>query len=180
MLLVNISVLENLCMWLADVDFVARFPYYPFFQAKSWHTKNFLRGNVTSELSATTTITETSSAWLLATRTNWYKYNGGSRLSDKGGGGHPEPEIRGGRSSQIKSFWSKIKGGPGPPGLSLYPPLKYMLKAIPERNLYPQGNSESAVHFFGRFLCRHCTTKVVKLDWNCNAFVALIFKIVAS
>ena len=40
MLVVNISVLENLCMGLADVDFVARFPYHPFFQAKSWHTKN--------------------------------------------------------------------------------------------------------------------------------------------
>ena len=49
--------------------------------------------------------------------------SGGSRPSDKGGGtGHPHPEIRGARSPKKffsvlrASFWSKNKGGPGPPG----------------------------------------------------------------
>ena len=53
--------------------------------------------------------------------------SGGSRPWDKGGGGHPDPEIRGGgrgRASSPKknfsalraSFWSKNKGGQGPPG----------------------------------------------------------------
>ena len=51
--------------------------------------------------------------------------SGGSRPSDKGGGGgHPDPEISGGRSlkkifSALRvSFWSKSKGGAGSPGPS--------------------------------------------------------------
>ena len=53
---------------------------------------------------------------------------GGSRPSDKGGGGgHPDPEISGGGgggrspknffSALPASLWSKNKGGPGPPPL---------------------------------------------------------------
>ena len=57
-------------------------------------------------------------------------FSGGSRPSDKGGDGHPDPEIRGvggggGRppyklfSALWASFWSKNKGGgPGLPGPS--------------------------------------------------------------
>ena len=47
--------------------------------------------------------------------------SGGSRPSDKGGGGgHPDPEIRGGRSLKKffpalrVSFWSKNNPGPSP------------------------------------------------------------------
>ena len=42
----------------------------------------------------------------------------------KGGGGHPDPEIKGGSlkknsfSALRASFWSKNEGGPGPPGRS--------------------------------------------------------------
>ena len=53
--------------------------------------------------------------------------SGGSRPSDKGEGGHPDPEIKGG-GAVLKAFfsalgalvWSKNKGGggPGPPGHS--------------------------------------------------------------
>ena len=61
---------------------------------------------------------------------NWSApYTGGSRPSDKGGGGegggdHPDPEIRGeGVCKKIflalrASVWSKNKGGPAPPGTS--------------------------------------------------------------
>ena len=48
--------------------------------------------------------------------------SGRSRPSDKGGSGHPDPEIRGGQSSKKffsalqALFCSKNKGGPGPPG----------------------------------------------------------------
>ena len=46
-------------------------------------------------------------------------FSGGSRPPDKGegggGGGHPDPEIR--RTAR-SPFWSKNKGGPGPPGPS--------------------------------------------------------------
>ena len=44
---------------------------------------------------------------------NWSApYSGGSRPSDKGGWGHPHPEI-------FRPVWSKKKrGGPGPPGTS--------------------------------------------------------------
>ena len=51
-----------------------------------------------------------------------------TELSDKvgggGGDGHPDPEIRGGAASKKffsalrASFWSKNKGGPGPPSPS--------------------------------------------------------------
>ena len=48
-----------------------------------------------------------------------YKCSGASRPSDKGGGGgHPDPEIRGGPVSKKifrpfrPPFWSKNKGGP--------------------------------------------------------------------
>ena len=39
-----------------------------------------------------------------------------------GGGGHPDPEIRGG-SLQKKQFGLKIRGESGPPAPSLDPPL---------------------------------------------------------
>ena len=51
-------------------------------------------------------------------------YSGGSRLSDKGGPDHPDPEIRGERVSKKiffglwASVWSKNKGGRPPPGTS--------------------------------------------------------------
>ena len=50
--------------------------------------------------------------------------SGGSRPSDKRGGGHPDPEIRGGPASKKMlsalraSFSSKNKGGPSPLGPS--------------------------------------------------------------
>ena len=63
--------------------------------------------------------------------------SGGSRPSDKGEPGHPDPEIRGGgggggarRVVSKKSFfalrasvWSKSKGGPAPQVPPLDPPL---------------------------------------------------------
>ena len=57
--------------------------------------------------------------------------SGGSRPSDKGGGGHPDPEIRGGPglkkiffSALRASFWSKNKGGGrAPQAPPLDPPL---------------------------------------------------------
>ena len=52
-----------------------------------------------------------------------YHYSGGSRPSDKGGPGHPDPEIRGGGLPFGPHFGLKIRGGPGPPGPSLDPPL---------------------------------------------------------
>ena len=51
-------------------------------------------------------------------------YSGGSRPSDNGGPGHPDPAMRGeGVSKKIflalrVSVWSKNKGGPAPPGTS--------------------------------------------------------------
>ena len=53
-------------------------------------------------------------------------YSGGSRPSDKGGPGHPDPEIRGEGGWSPKKFfstlqasvWSKNKGGPGSLGTS--------------------------------------------------------------
>ena len=65
--------------------------------------------------------------------TFWTKFSGGSRPSDKGGGGrgHPDPEIRGGPVSKKifsglgASFWSKNKGGPFPPGPPLDSPLEF-------------------------------------------------------
>ena len=48
-----------------------------------------------------------------------YKVSGGSRPSDKGGPGHPDPEMKGGDglkksfSALGASFSSKNKGGPG-------------------------------------------------------------------
>ena len=49
-----------------------------------------------------------------------------SSHKEGGGGGHPNPEIRGGGGRSLKkfflplrvSFWSKNKGGQGPPGPS--------------------------------------------------------------
>ena len=41
-------------------------------------------------------------------------------------------------------------------------------------------NSERTVHFLAGFPCCHCTTYVVKRDWNGNAIFALIWKIVAT
>ena len=46
------------------------------------------------------------------------------QIRGKGGGGHPDPEIRGGGGSFLKNvfrpfgpqFGPKIRGGPGPPG----------------------------------------------------------------
>ena len=56
---------------------------------------------------------------------------GGSSASDKGrggGGGHPDPEIRGVVSQKFfsalrASVWSKNKGGRNPPAPPLDPPL---------------------------------------------------------
>ena len=45
-----------------------------------------------------------------------YHYSGGSRPSDKGGPGHPDPEIRGGGLPFGPHFGLKIRGGgPRPP-----------------------------------------------------------------
>ena len=44
-------------------------------------------------------------------------FSGGSRPPDKGGGGgHTDPEIK--RERAWSPFWSKNKGGSGPPGPS--------------------------------------------------------------
>ena len=51
----------------------------------------------------------------------WLPYIGGSRPSDKGrggGGGHPDPRIRGRAVSKIFSVWAKIGGEAGSPGPS--------------------------------------------------------------
>ena len=40
-----------------------------------------------------------------------------------GGGGHPDPEIRGGGSLQKKQFGLKIRGESAPPAPPLDPPL---------------------------------------------------------
>ena len=52
-----------------------------------------------------------------------YVCSGKSRPLDKWGGGHPDPEIRGGPSQNFvsalwASVWSNNKGGPRPPGPS--------------------------------------------------------------
>ena len=43
-----------------------------------------------------------------------------------------------------------------------------------------KGENKKGRSFFGRFLCRHCMTNAVKVDWNGNAIVTLITKIVAA
>ena len=61
----------------------------------------------------------------------WTKFSGGSRPSDKGGGGgHPDPEIRGARPQKIcfrplgPHFGLKIRGGHVPRAPPLDPPLE--------------------------------------------------------
>ena len=97
----------------------------------------------------------TSSPGLFPSQFQWEKpwergcLNGGSRPSDKGGGGggHPDPEIRRGPASENffsalrASFWSKNKGGaPGPPSPSPGPPLTLLIRdlkpALNEKKLY--------------------------------------------
>ena len=66
-----------------------------------------------------------------------------------GGGGHPDPEIRGGGgaagsknyfSTLWSSVWSKNKGGGGrPPGaLPMDPPLSLQVKSIRKKNVFSQ------------------------------------------
>ena len=38
----------------------------------------------------------------------------------------------------------------------------------------PVSSAQSAAHFLAGFLCPHCKSSVVKLDWNGNAIVASI------
>ena len=63
-------------------------------------------------------------------------YTVADQIQTRGGRDHPDPEIREGRSpkkvfSTVRaSFWSKNKGGPGPPRAPpLDPPLLY--KGVP-------------------------------------------------
>ena len=63
-----------------------------------------------------------------------------------GGGGHPDPEIRGGRRRSQKTifqpfglqFGLKIRGGRPPGALPMDPPLSLQVKSIRKKNVFSQ------------------------------------------
>ena len=99
-------------------------------------------------------------------------FSGGSRPSDKGRPGHPDPEIRGGQvstnffSALLASVWSKIKGGraPGPlpwirHWLSFDGHSIYWLLFEPLYKQRPPLSSVPKVAVEERFNCLKTTTK---------------------
>ena len=93
-----------------------------------------------------------------------------------GGGGHPDPEIRGGRSQKTffqpfgLQFGLKIRGGRSPRALTKDSPLSLQVKPTREKNVFSQTHLIGVVRagYKSKTLCQGMGCRIGYLPFFCT------------